>query len=182
MALGVLRCSALVTFTLTISKHTKVLLAYQLCECKPTEGYTGWISLPHLPLTVSTFLRTGGGGGSIGEEERGGKTFRVVGTIHWGYSGNSCFNILPAFLHKEDTSNYGEGSNLTDLIVVTRLGIRINRKYFPSIIYMLGTLHVLTHLMRQIWSLSHLTDEETKAQTREVKWLAQSCTASKWRK
>ena len=168
MALGVLRCNALVTFTLTISKHTKVLLAYQLCEWKPIEGCTDCISPPHLPLTISIFLRTGGGGGSPGEAERGGKTFRVVGTIQWGYSGNSCFNILPTFLHKEDISNYGEGSNLTDLIVVTRLGIRINRKYFPSLIYMPGTLHVLTHLTRQIGSLSRLTDEETKAQRGEV--------------
>lgn len=53
-------------------------------------------------------------------------------------------------MHRGYISNYGEGSNLTDLVVATRIGMRINRKDVPSTPCTPGTLHVLTHLMTEI--------------------------------
>lgn len=50
-------------------------------------------------------------------------------------------------MHRENISNYGAGSNMTDLIIVTKIGIRINRKYFHSTLCMPDTSHVLTPLL-----------------------------------
>lgn len=201
MALSVLRCSALVTFTATISKHTNGPLLYHLpvwmqtyqrqhCSKIFVRLIQPWLDLSHsltfhrasFPIETSPILlKTGGGreAGSTGKGETGGKPFRVVGTIQKCYFGKSYFNILPTFMHRENFSNYGAGSNLTELRVETKIGIRINRKYFHSTLCMPGTSHVLTHILRLLWSWSHFTDEETKVQRGEAT-CPQGHTASSW--
>ena len=63
--------------------------------------------------------------------------------------------LLHIFLHKEEISNYREGSNLTDLIVVTRIGIKINRG-FPG-----GSMVKNLPAMQETWVQSVVREDPT---------------------